>query len=55
MILVGEASLQRAVGEVIVHCHRERHHQELGNRLIVLLSATPLAIAFCLVSGPADR
>jgi transposase InsO family protein len=35
MILIGEGSLRRAVGEFIEHYHRERNHQGLGNRLIV--------------------
>ena len=34
MILVGEASLRRAVAEFIEHYHHERNHQGLGNRLI---------------------
>jgi hypothetical protein len=34
MILVGEASLRRAIDEFIVHCHSERNHQGLGNELI---------------------
>jgi putative transposase len=39
MILVGESSLQRAIGEFIEHYHHERNHQGLGNRLIVPLAA----------------
>jgi transposase InsO family protein len=39
MILVGEASLRRAVAEFIEHYHRERNHQGLGNQLIVPLPA----------------
>jgi putative transposase len=35
MILVGEGSLRRAVGEFIEHYHRDRNHQGLGNQLIV--------------------
>ena len=38
MILVGEDSLRRAVGEFIAHYHRERNHQGLGNQLIVPLA-----------------
>ena len=34
MILVGEGSLRRAVGEFIEHYHHERNHQGLGNQLI---------------------
>ena len=34
MILVGEGSLRRAVGEFVEHYHHERNHQGLGNRLI---------------------
>src|SRR6266851_8039347 len=32
MILVGEGSLRRAVGEFIEHYHHERNHQGLGNQ-----------------------
>ena len=39
MILIGEASLRRAVAEFIEHYHRERNHQGLGNQLIVPLPA----------------
>jgi hypothetical protein len=39
MILVGEASLRRAVGEFIEHYRRERNHQRLGNQLIVPMAA----------------
>jgi putative transposase len=35
MVLVGEASLRRAVGEFSEHYHREHNHQGLGNQLIV--------------------
>jgi transposase InsO family protein len=38
-ILVGEASLRRAVPEFIEHYHRERNHQGLGNQLIEPLPA----------------
>ena len=34
MIFFGQASLRRAVTEYMVHYHRERNHQGLGNRLI---------------------
>jgi transposase InsO family protein len=34
MILIGQASLRRAVTEFVVHYHRERNHQGLGNRLL---------------------
>jgi hypothetical protein len=34
MIFIGEASLRRAIREFMVHCHAERNHQGLGNRLI---------------------
>ena len=34
LVLVGEASLHRALEAYIVHYHRERNHQGLGNRLI---------------------
>jgi transposase InsO family protein len=43
MILVGEGSLQRAVGEFVEHYHRERNHQGLRNQLIVPL--TPQTIS----------
>ena len=39
MILVGEASLRRAVAEFIEHYHRERNHQGLRNQLIEPLPA----------------
>ena len=39
MILVGEGSLRRAVGEFLEHYHRERNHQGLGNQLILPLAA----------------
>jgi len=42
MILIGEASLRRAVAEFIEHYHRERNHQGLGNQLIVPLPAHPI-------------
>lgn len=35
MILVGEGSLRQAIHEFVVHYHRERNHQGLGNRLIM--------------------
>jgi transposase InsO family protein len=35
IILVGEASLRRALAEFVEHYHHERNHQGLGNRLIV--------------------
>ena len=34
MILIGQASLRRAVGEYTDHYHEERNHQGLENRLI---------------------
>ena len=34
LILVGEASLRRAIGEFVAHYHEERNHQGLGNLLI---------------------
>jgi transposase InsO family protein len=37
MILVGEGSLRRAVGEFMEHYHHERNHQGLGNQLIAPL------------------
>jgi len=39
LILVGEASLRRAVAEFMEHYHRERNHQGLGNQLIVPVPA----------------
>jgi transposase InsO family protein len=35
MIWFGESSLRRGIAEFVVHYHRERPHQGLGNRLIV--------------------
>jgi len=34
MILFGEASLRRVLREYIGHCHIERNHQGVGNRLL---------------------
>lgn len=34
MILIGEASLQRAAASFLVHYHRERNHQGSENRII---------------------
>ena len=34
MIVVGQASLSRAVREYMAHYHEERNHQGLGNGLI---------------------
>jgi putative transposase len=34
-ILFGENSLRQAIREFMAHCHRERNHQGLGNRLIL--------------------
>jgi len=34
LILCGEGSLRKAVREFVVHYHRERNHQGLGNQLI---------------------
>jgi transposase InsO family protein len=34
LILVGDASLRRAVREFVAHYHQERNHQGLGNLLI---------------------
>ena len=43
LILVGEASLRRAVREFVAHYHEERNHQGLGNVLIVpVADQTPL-------------
>ena len=35
MILFGEGSLRRAIQQFVMHYHRERSHQGLGNRLIM--------------------
>jgi hypothetical protein len=34
MILFGEASRRRALGEYVSHFHGERNHQGIGNRLL---------------------
>ncbi len=34
MILIGEGSLRRALGEFVVHYHTERNHQSLENKII---------------------
>jgi putative transposase len=36
MILIGEGSLRRAIGEFVVHYHTERNHQSLENKIIRL-------------------
>jgi transposase InsO family protein len=41
IIVVGEASLRRAVREFAYHYHHERNHQGLGNRLILPLTEQP--------------
>jgi transposase InsO family protein len=41
IMLVGEASLRRAVREFADHYHNERNHQGLGNQLIVRLAEQP--------------
>jgi len=41
MILVGEASLRRALREFADHYQHERNHQSLDNRLIVPLTEQP--------------
>jgi putative transposase len=42
LILIGDASLHRAVAEFIAHYHRERNHQGLGNQLIVPVPPRPI-------------
>ena len=39
IILVGEASLRRALPEFVEPYHRERNHQDLGSTLIVPVAA----------------
>ena len=34
MILIGEGSLRRATAQFCEHCHGERNHQGLGNKII---------------------
>jgi putative transposase len=34
LVPLGERHLRRAVSEYVVHYHRERNHQGLGNRLL---------------------
>jgi putative transposase len=41
MIVFGETSLRRAVGEFITHYHIERNHQGLDNRLITPIPTKP--------------
>ena len=36
MIFFGERQLRRAVEQFVAHYHRERNHQGLGNKLIVV-------------------
>ena len=49
LILFGEDSLRTAVREFVAHYLRERHHQGLGNRLVIP-EATPANSA-----GPIQR
>jgi len=35
LVLVGDDSLRRAIREFVEHYHHERHHQGLGNQLIL--------------------
>ena len=35
MIFFGEASLRKGIREFVLHYHRERNHQGLGNQLII--------------------
>jgi putative transposase len=35
MIFFGESSLRKGIQEFVLHYHRERNHQGLGNRLIL--------------------
>jgi putative transposase len=42
MIFFGQASLQHAIRQFMMHYHTERNHQGLGNRLLQPDSATPL-------------
>jgi len=35
MIFFGEDLLRNAICEFVAHCHLERNHEGLGNRLIV--------------------
>src|SRR4030095_14105326 len=39
IILLGEDSLRKSIQEFVAHYHFERHHQGLGNRLIMGNSA----------------
>src|SRR5260370_25256502 len=41
MILFGEGSLRKAIHEFIQHCHHERNHQGLANRLIMEEESCP--------------
>ena len=34
LVPLGESHLRRAVSEYVVHYHRERNHQGMGNRLL---------------------
>jgi transposase InsO family protein len=38
---VGERHFRRALADFVVHYHRERNHQELGNELIDGTEAQP--------------
>jgi transposase InsO family protein len=34
MVLIGESSLHRATSQFVVHYHRERNHQSMGNQIL---------------------
>ena len=44
LILFGERALRTAINDYVEHYHRERHHQGLGNRLIVVDSLENAAV-----------
>jgi hypothetical protein len=41
MIPLGERHFRRALADFVVHCHRERNHQGLGNELIDGINVQP--------------
>src|SRR5262249_11109902 len=55
IILVGEASLRRAVREFADHDHHERNHQGLGNRLCLASIRTSVLIDHATRSPTSER
>lgn len=52
LVPLGETHLRRAVSEYVEHYHRERNHQGVGNRLLMLTEPTKRPAN---VNAPIDR